>query len=60
MDKLRPPDPIAFDGNTRNHWKGCKQELELHFVAAEKGKENKAKSSIFFILHGSIRQEKNL
>ena len=50
MDKLRPPDPIAFDGN---HWKGCKQELELHFVAAEKGKENKAKSSIFLSCIGS-------
>ena len=49
MNKLKLPDPIAFDGNTRNHWNGCKQELELHFLAAEKGKESEAESSIFFL-----------
>ena len=48
-----PPQPLTFNGNVSNNWRGWKQELTLYLDATESSdKSDKVKSSIFLTCIG--------
>ena len=48
-----PPQPLTFNGNVSNNWRGLKQELTLYLDATESSdKSDKVKSSIFLTCIG--------